>query len=146
METKSVYSAGPLDRNVMRLAALFVQPDGCYAGLPGVDAWPEHRDARLYRGPMPVVAHRDAFVCFFNEFCDRFRHTVSAWLGFLSGNREGIRPKTLSPDYPTVDFNPGRLPREGLSQDPTHNQRKSVYQKGLSESIEKGGGIRPINP
>lgn len=50
METKSVYSAGPLDRNVMRLAALFVQPDGCYAGLPGVDAWPEHRGKRVARG------------------------------------------------------------------------------------------------
>ena len=46
-----------VDREVMRLAALFVQPDGCYVGLPGVDAWPEHRDARLYAGPWPVVAH-----------------------------------------------------------------------------------------
>ncbi len=27
-----------VDRRVMRLAALFVQPDGCYAGLPDVDA------------------------------------------------------------------------------------------------------------
>lgn len=39
------------------IAALFVDPDGCYAGLPGVDAWGEARDARLYRGPHPVVAH-----------------------------------------------------------------------------------------
>jgi len=39
------------------VAALFVQADGCYVGLPGVDAWPEHRDARLYAGPYPVVAH-----------------------------------------------------------------------------------------
>ena len=46
-----------LERMVVRCAALFVQPDGCYAGLPGVDAWPEHRDARLYAGPWPVVAH-----------------------------------------------------------------------------------------
>jgi len=46
-----------VDRRVMRLAALFVQPDGCYAGLPDVDAWPEARDARNYTGPMPVVAH-----------------------------------------------------------------------------------------
>lgn len=38
-----------VDRRVMRLAALFVQPDGCYADLPGVDAWPEHRDASRLR-------------------------------------------------------------------------------------------------
>lgn len=39
------------------IAALYVQPDGCYANLPGVDAWDERRDARLYRGPHAVVAH-----------------------------------------------------------------------------------------
>lgn len=40
-----------------RIAALFVQPDGCYANLEGVDLWPESRDARGYAGPLPVVAH-----------------------------------------------------------------------------------------
>ena len=55
MTTRSeATTARPLDRNVMRVAALFVQPDGCYAGLPGVDSWPEHRDARLYCGPLPA--------------------------------------------------------------------------------------------
>lgn len=39
------------------IAALYVQADGCYAGLDGVDPWPESRDARLYAGPHPVVAH-----------------------------------------------------------------------------------------
>lgn len=39
------------------IAALFVQPDGCYAGLDGVDPWPEERDARKYDGPHSVVAH-----------------------------------------------------------------------------------------
>ncbi len=39
------------------IAALFVQPDGCYANLPGVDVWDENRDARTYAGPWPVVAH-----------------------------------------------------------------------------------------
>lgn len=34
-----------------------MQPDGCYSGLPGVDPWPEARDARRYTGPYPVVAH-----------------------------------------------------------------------------------------
>lgn len=39
------------------VAALFVEKDGVYANLPGVDLWDEARDARLYAGPWPVVAH-----------------------------------------------------------------------------------------
>ncbi len=41
----------------MTVAALYVQERGCYAGLDDVDPWPESRDARLYDGPHPVVAH-----------------------------------------------------------------------------------------
>ena len=40
-----------------RVAALFVDPNGVYAGLPDVEVWDEARDARLYAGPWPVVAH-----------------------------------------------------------------------------------------
>ena len=39
------------------IAALYVAKDGCYYGLPGVEPWAEDRDARLYAGPYPVVAH-----------------------------------------------------------------------------------------
>ena len=39
------------------IAALFVETGGCYFGLPDVDPWDEPRDARLYAGPHPVVAH-----------------------------------------------------------------------------------------
>lgn len=41
----------------MKIAALFVETNGCYFGLPDVDPWDELRDARLYCGPWPVVAH-----------------------------------------------------------------------------------------
>jgi hypothetical protein len=41
----------------MTVAALFVETGGCYFGLNDVDPWDEHRDARLYNGPWPVVAH-----------------------------------------------------------------------------------------
>lgn len=39
------------------IAALYVAKGGCYFGLPDVDPWDEARDARLYAGPWPVVAH-----------------------------------------------------------------------------------------
>jgi hypothetical protein len=39
------------------IAALYVQKDGSYFGLPDVDPWDEERDARLYEGPWSVVAH-----------------------------------------------------------------------------------------
>lgn len=39
------------------VAALYVEKGGCYFGLPDVDPWDEERDARLYAGPWPVVAH-----------------------------------------------------------------------------------------
>lgn len=39
------------------VAALFVETNGCYFGLPNVDPWDVGRDARTYAGPGPVVAH-----------------------------------------------------------------------------------------
>lgn len=41
----------------MTIAALYVGEDGPYAALDGVDVWGVTRDARLYDGPHPVVAH-----------------------------------------------------------------------------------------
>ena len=41
----------------MTVAALYVETDGAYCGLPGVDPWDEARDARTYAGPHPVGAH-----------------------------------------------------------------------------------------
>lgn len=39
------------------VAALYVEKDGAYYGLPNVDPWDAERDARTYAGPFPVVAH-----------------------------------------------------------------------------------------
>lgn len=39
------------------IAALYVETGGCYFGLPDIDPWDEKRDARLYDGPYPVIAH-----------------------------------------------------------------------------------------
>ena len=60
LEDTNTLNAGhcPNDRTVLRtVAALYVEPKGCYIGAPGVDPWDEARDARTYAGPHPVVAH-----------------------------------------------------------------------------------------
>jgi hypothetical protein len=47
-------AARPHNRTV---AALFVAPVGPYSRAENVELWDEKRDARLYAGPYPVVAH-----------------------------------------------------------------------------------------
>lgn len=39
------------------IAALFVEKNGAYFNMPGIDPWDEIRDARLYSGPYPAIAH-----------------------------------------------------------------------------------------
>ena len=39
------------------IAALYVETDGAYFGVDGIDPWDEVRDARQYAGPHPVIAH-----------------------------------------------------------------------------------------
>lgn len=39
------------------VAALFVRADSIYKTMPGVDAWDIERDARLWPGGSPLVAH-----------------------------------------------------------------------------------------
>lgn len=63
-ETDCPAVGSPVDRRVKRpaeglrtVASIYVEPNGCYVGLPGVDPWDEARDARTYAGPHPVVAH-----------------------------------------------------------------------------------------
>lgn len=64
------------------IAALFVETGGVYYGLPNVDPWDKERDARLYRGPHPVVAHPP---------CER-------WGRYWSGGPSVREPKKLGDD------------------------------------------------
>ena len=65
------------------IAALYVEKHGCYADLPGVELWDEARDARLYGGPWPVVAHPPC-----TRWC-RLAGLVEARWGYKRGDDGG---------------------------------------------------------
>lgn len=65
------------------IAALFVERDGCYFGLPNVDPWDRERDARQYFGPHRVVAHPP---------CER-------WGRYWGGGPSARVPRKLGDDH-----------------------------------------------
>lgn len=73
-----------------QIAALYVKTDGPYYGLEGVDPWDEERDARLYAGPWPVVAHPPcARWCLLAGF-------VQAVSGYKVGDDDGMFASALA--------------------------------------------------
>lgn len=77
----------------MNVAALFVHTGGHYFGLPGVDPWDVHRDARRYAGPYPVVAHPPC-----GRWCQlapmnqrRYGHTVGDDGGCFASALQSVR-------------------------------------------------------
>lgn len=77
-------------RAVSRIAALFVERNGIYASVPGVDLWDESRDARLYAGPHPVVAHPPC-----TRWC-RLAGLVEARWGYKRGDDGGCFASALA--------------------------------------------------
>jgi hypothetical protein len=71
------------------IAALFVQKNGSYFGLPDVDPWDVARDARKYAGPHTVVAHPPC-----SRWC-RFAGLVEARWGHKRGDDGGCFESAL---------------------------------------------------
>lgn len=67
-----------------KVAALYVQKDGAYFGVPDVEPWDEERDARLYDGPHPVVAHPPC-----NHWCQLAAVNAARYETFEIGNDGG---------------------------------------------------------
>lgn len=71
------------------IAALFVEKGGCYWGLPNVDPWDKERDARLYAGPWPVVAHPPC------ERWSQMNQVNAARWGYKIGEDDGVFESAL---------------------------------------------------
>lgn len=72
------------------IAALFVEKNGVYFDLDDVDPWDEQRDARLYAGPHPVVAHPPC-----SRWC-RLAGLVEARWGHKRGEDDGCFESALN--------------------------------------------------
>lgn len=110
------------------IAALYVETDGIYFGVDGVDPWDEIRDARLYRGPHSVVAHPP---------CQRWG---KYWHGapnkpnqFNMGEDEGCFGAAL-----TAVRNHG-----GVLEHPAHSHAWKWF--GLSTPPKSGGWVKADN-
>jgi hypothetical protein len=77
-------------RGAQTVAALYVDPKGVYANLPGVEVWDEGRDARLYAGPWPVVAHPPCA-----RWC-RLAGFVESRFGYMRGDDGGCFEAALT--------------------------------------------------
>ncbi|MEM6898436.1 MAG: hypothetical protein AAF583_01515 [Pseudomonadota bacterium] len=109
------------------VAALFVQTGGSYFGLPAVDPWDMERDARMYGGPYPAVAHPP---------CQRWG---KMWKG-QPGNIKAGRVERKGDDlgcFKSALFDVRRW--GGVLEHPEHSHAWAHF--GLSKPPREGGWI-----
>jgi hypothetical protein len=108
----------------VRVAALFVSRTGPYWGRDDVDAWDESRDATLYKGTLPVVAHPPC-----QRWC-QLAGLVQARYGYRIGDDGGLFRFALE-----------SVRRwGGVLEHPAYSKAWAAY--GLPRPPVKGGWVR----
>jgi hypothetical protein len=108
------------------IAALFVEKGGVYYGLPDVDPWDKERDARLYDGPHPVVAHPPC-----QRWC-RFAKGIEKVHGYKVGDDGGCFAAALEA---VRKFG-------GVLEHPAHSLAWDAYD--LPKPFKAGGWARTL--
>lgn len=107
------------------IAALFVQTNGHYFGIEGVDPWDEARDARKYHGPHPVVAHPPC-----SRWC-QLAYIIQKRYGYRVGDDDGAFISALMSvktyggvlEHPAFSY---AWPAFGLSRPPKIGWARSI--------------------
>jgi len=115
------------------VAALYVDPNGVYAALEDVEVWDEARDARLYDGPHPVVAHPP---------CKRWSK-LGACRGYYDGQDAGCFEAALRAvrTYGGVLEHPAyslAWKRYGLARPPERGWARSMLDDGWTCQVDQG--------
>lgn len=106
------------------IAALYVDPKGCYSALPDVHFWCEKRDARGYVGPWPVVAHPPC-----TRWC-RLAGLVEARWGYKRGEDGGTFAHAL---WAVRSFG-------GVLEHPAYSDAWKAF--GLARPPREGGWVK----
>ncbi len=121
----------------MTVSALYVETGGVYYGLPDVDPWDEARDARLYAGPWPVVAHPPC------ARWSRLAGFTEARYGLMRGDDGGCFEAAL---YAVRTFggvlehpaHSAAFARFGLHRPSYHGWTGSLLDDGYTAYVEQG--------
>ena len=108
------------------VAALYVKSGGAYFDLEGVDPWDEARDARLYAGPWPVVAHPPC-----DRWC-RFAKGIEKVHGYRVGDDGGCFEAALE----------AVRKYGGVLEHPAHSIAWDAF--GLPKPFKIGGWTRSL--
>ena len=128
----------------MTVAALYVETGGVYFGLEDVDPWDEARDARLYAGPYPVVAHPPC------ARWSRFAGFTESRFGLMRGDDGGCFAAALAAveEYGGVIEHPAysaAWDAFGLVKPRTHHGwTLSLLSGGASAYVEQGRYGLPV--
>jgi len=125
------------------VAALYVEKNGPYYGLPDVDPWDKERDARNYAGPFPVVAHPPC------QRWGRFAKQVEAVHGHQVGDDGGCFAAALTAvrafggviEHPAYSL---AFPTFGLPEPATDEGWTLGFCGGWSCYVEQGRYGHPV--
>ena len=111
------------------IAALYVETNGIYFGLPEVDPWDVRRDARLYGGPHAVVAHPPC-----STWCQlakvneaRYGHAVGSDGGCFEAALDAVRTFGGVLEHPAYSH---AWPRFGLLRPARGSWRQDLWSPG----------------
>jgi hypothetical protein len=122
----------------MTVAALYVEKDGVYANLPDVDVWDEARDARLYPGPHPVVAHPPC------ARWSRLAGFTEARFGYKRGDDGGCFEAALQAGVLEHPAYSAAFSRYGLTKPSVREGWTLSFDGGASCYIEQGRYGLPV--
>ena len=126
---------------VNTVAALYVQTDGSYYGLTGVEPWDQVRDARQYAGPYPVVAHppcsRWCQLAYINQA--RYGHRVGDDGGCFAAALDAVRRWGGVLEHPAFSY---AWPAFGLPEPPAAGWQLTVENAWVCQVSQGAYGHR----